>query len=152
MGLFDYVRVSGPQFVCERGHSLVDEDFQSKDFGCTMGTVSIIDGFVSQEEGGYGSAPEKPISMKASIYSSCSKCPAFVQAGTYNLYDAWVEFEVEIVDNIVREVKRLPMETEAEIKAKPWMKDAFGPMSYEEARNMHISHISDLFAFNKNKE
>ena len=40
MGLFDYVRVSDPRFVCSEGHDLSDCEFQSHDFGEMMGTCS----------------------------------------------------------------------------------------------------------------
>lgn len=41
MGLFDYVTVRGPSFVCSEGHDLSGEEFQTKDFGCEMGQVFI---------------------------------------------------------------------------------------------------------------
>ena len=41
MGLFDTVTVRDPRFVCSEGHDLSDEEFQTKDLGCTMGSATI---------------------------------------------------------------------------------------------------------------
>lgn len=117
MGLYDTVEVRDPRFVCSEGHDLGYEEFQTKDLGCTMGWSAITsNGDPSQtrltvHSGGWGDQPRLPYLGCMYICCSCSRCPAFVQAGTGNFCPTGVEFEVEVVDNIVRAIKRVSEST-----------------------------------------
>lgn len=150
MSLFDtvYVDPSCPGFTCSEGHHL--EHFQSKDFGCTDGHVSIyFDDTVGRsnitfQDGGYGDggkalnerAQEGDLLGRFSIYTTCEKCPAFVQAGTGNVCGVWVEYRVEVVDGWIRVATLIsdstPFFLENEPKL-PHMVGCDGPMSYEDA-------------------
>jgi hypothetical protein len=136
MGLFDYVTVSGPAFVCSEGHDLSGEEFQTKDLGCTMGDAEIGDR-IEIHDGGYGDSVDRPLTSTIEIYCSCRKCPALVQAETFNTHATSVEFEIKIADDIVVAVQRTS-ETTAEQMAsgirEPYMHECRGPMSYEDAK------------------
>jgi len=142
MGLFDTVHVDS-RFKCSEGHDLSDEEFQTKDLGCTMGDVFIGDK-LSMTPGDYGYPPRFPFLGRINIYAHCEKCPAFVQAGTGNLCPTGVDFEIEIIDDVVRSFTRVS-ESTAEFIAnepkKPYMKGCEGPMSYQDAYKRHIDHF-----------
>lgn len=138
MGMFDDVKVDS-QFRCSEGHDLSEEDFQSKDFGETMGLIAINGDKIHMEEGGYGYLPKLPLLGRFSVYGNCSKCPAFVQADTFNLIPCGVEFELEVVDDVIRSIKRTSQSTAEFIESTPkeeWMRDCYGPMSHAEALKM----------------
>lgn len=138
MGLFDYVHVSGPEFVCSEGHDLSDGDFQSKDFGCTMGDVTIGGGAIVLDSGRWGDGPpDRPLLGRFDVYCSCDRCPCFVQSGTGNLIDVEVEFRVEVVDDAIRSITRTSPSTAeflATTPTQPWMVGGLGPMTHGEAR------------------
>ncbi len=142
MGLFDYLNVQGADFVCSEGHDLSVEEFQTKDLGSTMGSAFIDEERITITPGDWGEPPKMPFLGRMHIYTTCSKCPAFVQATTQNLCATWVEFEVTIVDDKIRSVTRISPTTaeylETEPK-KPYMVDCLGPMPYEEAYRIHLS-------------
>lgn len=146
MGLFDYVYCSGPEFVCSEGHPL-DGEYQTKDLGCTMGGARFggMGSRLEFDDGGYGDTLRRPFLGVVNIYTSCQKCPAFVQAGTHNLCDCWVEFEVEFVDDVVRAIKRVSPSTAEWLKSEPlreWMKGCHGPVSWDEAQALHCDFAS----------
>lgn len=146
MGLFDYVSVSGPQFVCSEGHYLGDEEFQTKDLGCTMGSAHIGEA-VEVFDGGYGDTQPNPFTDTIEIYCNCSQCPALVQYGTGNFCPTSVEFEVEVVDSKVKSVRRISMPTPEQIQhelAQPYMKDCEGPMTCAAARERHIDYPQEI--------
>ena len=60
MGLFDYVYVDDPAFVCSEGHDLNGREFQTKDLGCTMGHAKVSGGGIVLTDGGYGDPPKRP--------------------------------------------------------------------------------------------
>lgn len=145
MGLFDTINVDGDKrFTCTEGHLLDREEFQSKDFGATMGHVSMyVDDrshvartFAEFYDGGYGDGVDTPLLGRFVIYCDCRQCPAFVQAETGNICPVGVEFKVEIVDGMVRDVTRISEPT-AEFLVnepnKPYMVGCEGPMTYEAA-------------------
>lgn len=141
MGLFDYVYISDHRTVCSEGHNLCHLEFQTKDLGCTMGDAQIKDGKLIVAGGGYGDRPRLPFLGRISIYTTCLLCPAFVQATTGNLCGAWVEFELEIVDNAVRSVTRTSPSTAEWLMLEPqqeWMAGCHGPMPYEDAVTLHL--------------
>ena len=161
MGLFDYVTVRDPRFACSEGHDLSDEEFQTKDLGCTMGSATIgVDRgearLVIDEDGGYGDTPRLPFLGRICVYCVCRRCPAFVQAATGNLCPSGVTFEVEVIDDIVRSITRVS-ETTSEFLAneprKSYMVGCEGPMSYEAAKARHYAHLSEHLdrAFEANK-
>lgn len=140
MGLFDYVSVSDARFVCSEGHDLSGCEFQSKDFGETMGTVVIdADGRIDFIEG-YCGKPE-PDSTTAEIYCDCQRCPAFVQDGTGNLCPCPVEFRITIVGDRVTGVERISDASSDWLSSEPkkeYMRNCEGPMPFEEAKRLHI--------------
>lgn len=143
MGLFDRVQVAGEAFRCSEGHDLSGQEFQTKDLGCTMGHWLIADRF-SGEDGGFGDPPEHPFSGSVEIYAECSMCPAFVQAGTFNLCPCVVEFMVKVVGDEVQEVRRTSPDTGAQVEAYPkekWMKGCLGPIPYDEAERVHLTRV-----------
>lgn len=148
MGLFDYVRVQGEEYVCSEGHNLEQESFQSKDFGCTMGTVSLggVGITVTMEDGGYGH-PEIPgLTDYVEVYGDCTRCPAFVQMPTGNLVATWVTFKVHIVKDVVQGVERTSQSTADFLAKEPgqkWMEGCLGPMSYQDAYTKHIEMVRE---------
>lgn len=141
MGLFDTVRCTHGSFVCSEGHDLSSQDFQTKDLGQTMGNWSISH-ILEGKDGGWGEEITRPFLGRINVYGDCPRCPALVQAGTMNFCPTAVEFEVEIVDDIVRSVKRISEDTQKQLqteKQQPWMEDCYGPMDYDEAYKLHCS-------------
>lgn len=140
MGLFDYVHISDPRIVCSEGHGLCDLEFQTKDLGCTYGGAKIADGKISIADGGYGYPPTLPFLGRISVYTTCEKCPAFVAPKTGNIHGVWVEFKIEIVDDLVRSIVRTSPTTKewAETTLKlGHMKECAGPMPYDQAVELH---------------
>lgn len=141
MGLFEYVFVNDPRFVCSEGHFLGDAEFQSKDFGCVMGDVSIDDGRLSYRDRGLGMPA--PDSNEAEIYATCTRCPAFVQDGTGNTCGCPVSFRIWIEDDCIVSIKRTSPDTATWLETEPkraWMKDCEGPMPYQAARDLHVRY------------
>lgn len=143
MGMFDYVRVRDPRFVCSEGHDLGGEEFQTKDFGCTMGYVGIADDRVNLENGGYGDSPKRPLLGRFDVGCRCAKCPAFVQFGTGNAIACGVNFDVEIIDDAIRSIKRTSPSAAEFVRDQPLlrhMKRCEGPMSYADAIYLHVNY------------
>jgi hypothetical protein len=141
MGLFDYVTVNDPCFVCSNGHDLSAEEFQSKDFGCTMGRVVIENERVSSHDGYFGK-PEAD-SKTVEIYCTCRQCPAFVQFGTGNLIGCDVTFEIELDGSAVKLVTRTSPATNDWLRdesLKRHMKRCEGPMPYRDAELLHVHY------------
>jgi hypothetical protein len=144
MGLFDYIAINDVRFTCSEGHSLKGMEFQSKDFGCVMGRVEIIDGGLTMHAGSFGKAPS-PDYNEVEIYGDCTLCPAFVQDGTGNLIGCWVEFSVVIEGDRVISAERISTPTREWLETEPkreHMKECEGPMPYEEARSLHIQYVA----------
>lgn len=140
MGLFDYVHCDHPVFVCSDGHDLRDEEFQTKDLGCTMGSASIGER-ISIHDGGYGDTQPAPFSGSIQIYADCHSCPAFVQDVTFNLHPVCVEFLVEISGDVVTKITRTSASSAEQVAAAPlleYMPNCRGPMSYEDARKRGV--------------
>lgn len=141
MGLFDYVTVNDPRFVCSEGHDLSGEEFQSKDFGCMMGQVTIENGRTSSRQV-YLGVPEADSSV-VEIYATCTKCPAFVQFGTGNLAGCSVAFDVKLNGDAVESIERTSQSTSEWLAAEPardWMHRCEGPMPYNDALELHINY------------
>lgn len=144
MGLFDRVTVERPEFVCSEGHPLHGELFQTKGLGCTMGHWTLGE-TLSGEDGGYGEKPRRPFLGTISVYASCRQCPAFVQARTGNFCDCPVEFDVEIVDDVVRKVTRTSQSTAEWLReepTRPWMAGCRGPMPWTDAHALHMAALA----------
>lgn len=140
MGLFDYVSCDHPAFVCSEGHDLRDEEFQTKDLGCTMGSASIGNG-IDIRDGGWGETQPRPFTGTIEVYTDCKKCPAFVQNETFNMHPVSVEFDVQIVADDVVSIKRTSAATAEQLAQAPrldYMPDCRGPMKYEDAYRRHI--------------
>lgn len=140
MGLFDYVHCDRPEFVCSEGHDLRDEEFQTKDLGETMGSASIGN-TITIYDGGYGDTQPSPFSGTIEIYATCRRCPAFVQAETFNTHPVSVEFAVEIRDDKVMSVVRTSKSSAEQIAEAPtleYMPNCRGPMSYEDAKRRQV--------------
>lgn len=136
MGYFDRIYIDDPQLVCSEGHDMVMQELQTKDLGCTGGDSCIENGRLSIEAGLAGPAPSLPFNGKISVYGSCQECLVFVAPRTGNIHDVWVEFEIEIVDDAVRSIRRTSAPTSEQLAATPqlpFMQGCLGPMSYEEA-------------------
>lgn len=142
MGLFDYVHCSGPEFVCSEGHDLTAEEFQSKDFGCTMGDVSISSTSIDLDSGKWGDGPpERPLLGRFYVYCTCRRCPAFIQAKTANMCSHGVTFCIEVVDDRVRSIKRASPPTAEWLESEPkqsYMAGCLGPMPYDEAQSLRM--------------
>lgn len=139
MGLFDRVSVD-ERFTCSEGHDLTDEEWQSKDFGETMGNVEIAGDEIIIHDGGWGCVPARPLLGRFSIYCSCSRCPAFVQDVTFNLCPLGVEYEIEMVDDKIRSIKRVSEDTATFLREeprRPYMADCRGPFTYRDAQRRH---------------
>ena len=143
MGFYDTVHVTSPLFVCSEGHDMRGEQFQTKDLGETMGHATI--GTKLELDLGDWNAPVASLfTGTIDIYTSCRQCPAFVQAKTWNVLDAWVEFEVTIAADVVTNVWRRSPSTAEWIASKPttpYMADAYGPMPHAEAQEAHIEAL-----------
>lgn len=146
MGLFDYVEVQGPSFVCEHGHPLEGYEFQTKDLGCTMGraTIPSVGEAVVHEDGGWNQA-ENLANVTLSIYGQCEACPAWVQAKTANLIETSVDFDVEVLDGIVMKVTRTGQASEAELRKLEYFADMAGPYSFKEAQRLHLEGLRNFF-------
>lgn len=134
MGLYDHVKTDHPEFVCSEGHRLTL--LQTKDFDCVMGDVRIAaDGKVTFSGGPMGMPwpnDARGYLGRINVYDFCPDCPAYVAPGTFNVHHVWVEFEVEIINGVVRSIQRISGPTAEEIAntlALPHMKEAVGPMS-----------------------
>lgn len=145
MGLYDHVHIAGPdlRFVCSEGHDVTGEEFQSKDWGCTMGDVHIAGDAIGHESGGYGDDVKRPYLGRFYVYCTCTQCPAFVQnwqrpdgSRCHNVIDMSVTFELEVVDDKIRNVKRVSTSTADWLRDEPtkeYMRDAIGPMPRAQA-------------------
>lgn len=139
MGMFDSLRVRDPRFVCPEGHDLCDEEFQTKDFGCTLGTIHIgPEGVLSRDALGIGDPLEgckRPLTTTMNCYTSCPTCPVFIAPISGNLWRLWCEFDVEIVDDKIVDVKVLA-ETRsfAEFAETARKSGCIGPLTEEEAK------------------
>ena len=88
------------------------------------------------DNGGWGESPRHPLLGRFRVYSACHQCPVFVQAGTGNLCDVECTFEIEVVDDVIRSVKRVSESTADWLVNEPrreWMKGCFGPMPHADA-------------------
>lgn len=140
MGLFDYVSVTGDVYRCSEGHDLCDEEFQTKDLGCTMGDASI-GSHIDIRDGGWGDTQPRPFSGTIEIYAECRRCPAFVQAETFNTHPVSVDFSVEILDDEVKKVTRTSKTSAEQIAEAPtleYMPNCRGPMSHADAKRRLI--------------
>ncbi len=142
MGLFDYVSVNDPRFVCSEGHDMRGEQFQTKDLGCTMGDASIGASLIVRD-GGWGDTLPQPFTGEIEIYTDCPMCPAFVQAETFNVHPVGVEFTVVVeCDAVVRITRTSPTSAEqiAEAPTLRYMPNCRGPMSHEDACKRKMDH------------
>ncbi len=150
MGMFDYIRCIGPEFVCSRGHSLADEEFQTKDFSCELawhkienGVLSFYDGAVTLDpafnevgqHGIYGQRPDaqRPYLGYIFVYCSCHQCPSFVYGQVGSVASCWCEFKVRIVDNKVEMVERIAEDFDEFAQKQAGLPDTTGPIPTEEA-------------------
>lgn len=148
MGMFDWAHCNGPEFVCSEGHDLSGEEFQTKDLDCTLGDVVIEGGRVQFHDSGLrfdgqglGPPAVSPYTGTIDVGCTCKKCPAFVQAKTFNLIGTDVSFDVEIVNDEVKSVTRTSPSTAEQLRdtpTRPWMAGCYGPVPYETAKKSHI--------------
>jgi hypothetical protein len=131
MGLYDHVRVSSDWCQCSEGHDLRDESFQTKDLGESFGNWTLDQHLVGKS-GGWGETIDTPVTGTIEIYTSCPHCPAFVQDKTWNVLQAWVEFEVKLSASRVISVRRLSEPTATWLSGEQ-AAGSEGPMSLERA-------------------
>jgi hypothetical protein len=137
MGMFDYVHVD-ERFTCPDGHSLADMEFQTKDLDCTLGSIELIGERVQFVDSMGLGAPHRGIyTGPIEFYGSCERCPAFVQAETFNLIDFPVWFAVWIVEDEIRDIKRVSPSLGEWLHSEPrqpHMHNCRGPMSHDDAK------------------
>ena len=110
--MFDYVRimdgytesgehVPNTRFKCPAGHDLKEVDFQTKDFGCTLGMVEIYPDevrFAPQ----YDIAGAETVGTGTfNVYASCKPC----EPGDKSWSGLWCEFEMVLKDWKIVSVK-----------------------------------------------
>lgn len=141
MGMYDYVTVEGEAFVCSEGHDVSDREFQTKDFDCVLGYIHVGD-VISTEAGCLRIAPDLgKFESHFDIGTACEKCPAFVQAETFNLCPVSVDFRVYHQGERLIRVERISESTFDFIASEPGrvhMGGCRGPMPYGDARKRHI--------------
>lgn len=140
MGMYDYATVEPGAFFCSAGHDLHDEEWQTKDFECVLGYVRVGKGSLTYEGSGLrlGSPwpGDKPYIGRVHIYTSCSRCPVLVQAGTGNLCPLDVTYELEIIDNKIRTSTRISEDLSAWLVSEPtkdYMRNCRGPIPLGES-------------------
>jgi hypothetical protein len=104
---------------------------QTKDLGCTMGNWELGDE-LRGAPGRWGDPVPMPYSGILDIYTFCPACPAYLQPETWNVLEAWVQYEVELEDSRVVRVRRVS-ESFAEWTERMRSLGSVGPMSIEEA-------------------
>lgn len=152
MGMFDRYLCSGPAFVCSEGHDLSDEEFQGKSLSCTMAYHSIDVDRLTIGAGYYGETEDLPrYTTTIFVGATCKRCPAFLQAGTFNMIDTTCDFAVTVEGKTgkVLAIERCS-ETTAEflrvMPSKKWMVGALGPMPYDEAYRIRVDGLRKMFA------
>ncbi len=142
MGVYDSVCVQGPhRWTCSEGHDLTGVEWQTKDLGCTMGSWTLaarLDGTPGSE----GEQIELPFTGRIAIYTDCTRCPALfdeLDAGG-NVIVPWIEFEVDVVDSVVRGAERVSESTPEHLARWIEQYGCEGPMTYAEAVAMQRSH------------
>lgn len=140
MGMFDWVHVDRDEFVCSEGHSLRNEEFQTKDFDCVLGHVYV--GHTLTTSPGVMDAAIDLGTFQSyfDIGCSCKQCPAFVQADTFNLVPAVVEFRIHFIASKILKIERISESTAEFIAREPgerWMGNCRGPMPYQDAAARH---------------
>jgi hypothetical protein len=131
MGLYDTITVSGEWCRCSEGHDLRGEPLQTKDLGSTMGDWLVAEE-LSGEPGPYGVPVTQPVTGTLSAYTFCRDCPAFLQLETWNILQAWVEFELNLDAGRLNSVYRISQDS-AEWIASERAEGSIGPMPQEQA-------------------
>ncbi|MDI1430691.1 ankyrin repeat domain-containing protein [Polyangium sorediatum] len=145
MGLYDTVRVKGLQgWTCSEGHDLMQAEWQTQDLGCTMGSWTLaarLDGTPGFE----GERIELPLTDRIAIYTHCIQCPALfdeLDVGG-NVILPSVEFEVDLVESVVRRAERVSESTPEHLARWIERYGCEGPMTYAEAVATQITHVPD---------
>ncbi len=145
MGMFDSLRCIGPQFVCSRGHSLADEEFQTKDFDCELawhliendtltfyGAEAVRESEVSKH-GIFERHEHAPHLGNIFVYTSCHQCPCYVYGEVGTVVACWCEFKVRLVDNKVEAVERTAEDYDEFARRQAELPDLAGPIPLAEA-------------------
>lgn len=141
MGMFDYVHVDDPRIVCSEGHDMRELPFQTKGFSCTMGDVFVRpdpDGVVRVDIANYVNGNSYRLSHgRFTAYTFCEQCPAFVGQVSGNVITVWVEFEIEVSDGAVSQIRRLSEATEDWLTSgKKTIEPIVGPMPRDQAQDI----------------
>jgi hypothetical protein len=148
MGMFDWVHIKDERFVCSEGHDVCGNEFQTKDFDCVLGYVTITDGVVGFQSGCVGLPPcDVEFTGTFEAYADCKQCPAFVQYGTGNMCGVSVCFDVDVKDGQVTAVRRTSESTAEFLEREPardYMANCEGPMPYEQAMQRHIHYPREI--------
>jgi hypothetical protein len=147
MGMFDYYRVSGPAFVCSEGHDLTGEEFQGKSLSCTLASHKI-DGDRLTLGAGYSNKTEALPHYTTTIFvgSQCPRCPAFLQAHTYNIFHTYVDFAVAVEGRTGRvlAIERCSETTAEFLRTTPLLESmagGMGPLPCEEAERIRMENL-----------
>src|SRR5262245_50167247 len=127
MGLYDLITVCADWCRCSEGHDLRSELLQTKDLGSTMGNW-VLDEDLRGEFGAYGRAIDMPLTETITVYTFCPDCPTFVQLGTWNVMQVWVEFEVDLDAGRVTAVRRISEPSSEWVEAQR-AAGSIGPMT-----------------------
>ena len=127
MGLYDLITVCADWCRCSEGHDLRSELLQTKGLGSTMGNWVLAED-LRGEFGAYGKAIDMPLTETITVYTFCPDCPAFVQLGTWNVMQAWVEFEVDLDACRVTAVRRISEPSSEWVEAQR-AAGSIGPMT-----------------------
>ncbi len=95
MGFFDCITVRGEWCCCSEGHDLRGAPLQTHDLGRTAGAWVLAED-LGGEFGVYGDPVSMPVTGTLAIYTECRECPTFLQLATWNVLQAWVEFEIDL--------------------------------------------------------
>jgi hypothetical protein len=138
MGMYDYVTVNRPEFVCSEGHDLSDEEFQTKCFDCVFGYVHVGESLTTSQ-GPLKIAPNLgTFESHFDTGAVCKRCPAFVQAETFNVIPVSVDFRVYHQADKILKIVRISSESTADFLAstptREWMGECRGPFPYRDAQ------------------
>lgn len=132
MGNYDLIETTCEWCRCSEGHDLRPELLQTYDLGRTMGNWTLDDDELRGEPGTWGEPVDLPLTGMLSVYTFCRECPALLQPETWNVLQAWVEWEIDLEANRVVAVRRISETTAAWIERER-AEGAIGPMPLAEA-------------------
>lgn len=99
MGFYDDVAIKTPLLTCSRGHSFIDQVFQTKSLGQTLGqwtlTTTLTGGpgpFAHRGDIDLEEPEWKFAGREILVYGSCYDCPAFIDGSNLNIINIFIDF------------------------------------------------------------